>query len=507
MRVHQRRSRQPTPREPEQHALSQMNPARDSALAHEPAAPDATAETVSEALRQPGRPLDAETRSEMEAGFGHDFSKVRIHADERAAASADAANARAYTVGRDIAFGIGYHQSPQHILGNQAVSTLLQSDNYGLPTVQAKLLISSPRNRYEREADHVADRVMRMPETDNQQRVESAVTQPDQAVNQARPASEQISPLVQPETNQIAPLVPPETEEHIQSLRGNGQRLPKTLRSFFETRFGSDFSNVRIHTGINSTRSASELGARAFTTGQDIFFNNGEYNVENIHGRRLLAHELTHVIQQNSENIVQNAGPAAAAGLAVSAASFAVSLVPAATGGMTRQEVRTSRSRPEAPSEGRRVSIPILRLWAHIAAGRSDAAWDLELETDGDSIIGADTRIADLNGFEGGVFGSSGQVIWNARPQGGDRDSPVKIHLSVEGVVNPPGWGYAEFSASYIVSGDGTVQRRDCKVFNESGNLLFTFNWRTWGQSGYSIDSMRRSKSRQLNEDRERESR
>jgi hypothetical protein len=481
--------------------------------AHVTASPQSSAlsspETASVAsvLQVRGRPLEPATRAEFEPRFGHDFSKVRIHADERAAASADAANARAYTVGRDIAFGIGYHQSPQHILGNQAVSTLLQSDNYGLPTVQAKLLISSPRNRYEREADHVADRVMRMPETDNQQRVESAVTQPDQAVNQARPASEQISPLVQPETNQIAPLVPPETEEHIQSLRGNGQRLPKTLRSFFETRFGSDFSNVRIHTGINSTRSASELGARAFTTGQDIFFNNGEYNVENIHGRRLLAHELTHVIQQNSENIVQKAGPAAAAGLAVSAASFAVSLVPAATGGMTRQEVRTSRSRPEAPSEGRRVSIPILRLWAHIAAGRSDAAWDLELETDGDSIIGADTRIADLNGFEGGVFGSSGQVIWNARPQGGDRDSPVKIHLSVEGVVNPPGWGYAEFSASYIVSGDGTVQRRDCKVFNESGNLLFTFNWRTWGQSGYSIDSMRRSKSRQLNEDRERESR
>ncbi|HEX8674758.1 MAG TPA: DUF4157 domain-containing protein, partial [Longimicrobium sp.] len=81
--------------------------------------------------------------------------------------------------------------------------------------------------------------------------------------------------------------------------RGGGQPLDSGTRSFMEPRFGRDFGGVRLHTGPDAAASARGVNARAFTVGQDIYFGAGEYSPRSAPGRRLLAHELTHTVQQS----------------------------------------------------------------------------------------------------------------------------------------------------------------------------------------------------------------
>lgn len=91
-----------------------------------------------------------------------------------------------------------------------------------------------------------------------------------------------------------------ELEGALQAARGDGQGLESSIRDRMEPAFGADFSTVRVHTGSRADSLNRALNARAFTTGQDIFFRDGEYNPGSVEGRELLAHELTHVVQQSS---------------------------------------------------------------------------------------------------------------------------------------------------------------------------------------------------------------
>ncbi len=94
-------------------------------------------------------------------------------------------------------------------------------------------------------------------------------------------------------------------ESRIAGTKNGGFPVPSATRSLMESRFGSDFSGVRVHTGSNAVQMSKELGAQAFTHGSDIYFNEGKYNPSISSGRRLLAHELTHVIQQNKISVPQ----------------------------------------------------------------------------------------------------------------------------------------------------------------------------------------------------------
>ena len=87
-------------------------------------------------------------------------------------------------------------------------------------------------------------------------------------------------------------------ESLVSGLRSAGQPLPQSLRDFFEPRFGYDFSRVRIHSDACAAESARKLHAKAFTVGRDVVFGEGQYAIEKREGRHLLAHELTHVVQQ-----------------------------------------------------------------------------------------------------------------------------------------------------------------------------------------------------------------
>lgn len=95
-------------------------------------------------------------------------------------------------------------------------------------------------------------------------------------------------------------------EARIDALRRGGQPLPESERHFFEPRFGVDFRGVRIHTDARAAETAEDLDAQAYTVGQDIVFNEGRYAPETEEGRRLLAHELTHVIQQNGTSSAES---------------------------------------------------------------------------------------------------------------------------------------------------------------------------------------------------------
>jgi len=113
---------------------------------------------VHEVVRAPGQPLDVQTRSFMEGKFAHDFSKVRIHADEKAGASARAVHSLAYTVGNNLVFASGQY-SPQsaqgtRLLAHELTHVVQQGGNSN--AMQSSLTIGQPNDRYEQEADRMS---------------------------------------------------------------------------------------------------------------------------------------------------------------------------------------------------------------------------------------------------------------------------------------------------------------------------------------------------------------
>ena len=92
----------------------------------------------------------------------------------------------------------------------------------------------------------------------------------------------------------------PEVEQALERRRGSGQPLPGRAREQMESAFGASFDDVTIHTGGEADDLSRKVDAVAFTHGSDIYFSDGAYAPETSHGQRLLAHELTHVVQQHS---------------------------------------------------------------------------------------------------------------------------------------------------------------------------------------------------------------
>jgi len=106
------------------------------------------------------------------------------------------------------------------------------------------------------------------------------------------------------------PTASPKLSSQIENSAGRGNPLPdKTLQEMNRS-FGNDFTNVRIHQDKDSASMNRELEARAFTQGSDIYFNDGKFNPENAEGKFLLAHELTHVVQQQGRTISRDPAPA-----------------------------------------------------------------------------------------------------------------------------------------------------------------------------------------------------
>ncbi len=207
----------------------------------------------------------------------------------------------------------------QRITGSQAVQSLLRADSQShevessataaarfvhdfsqIPIhpappqrkTQPKLTVSTSGDMYELQADRVADQVMHMsepnlqracpcgggrPKSQNRQDVQTQIqTKPAQGNDIGKPASSAEKAISSP-----------------------GHPLNSTTRDFFEPRMGYDLTKVRVHTDSSADKKSRALNARAFTQGRNIYFRAGRYDTQSNDGKRLLAHELTHFIQQN----------------------------------------------------------------------------------------------------------------------------------------------------------------------------------------------------------------
>jgi hypothetical protein len=170
------------------------------------------------------------------------------------------------------------------------------------PFFQPKLTVNTPGDIHEREADAVADQVMRM-KTGDAPIVQRMSLTPVSSVQRACANCEKEKEGMQrKETGggDANGKAAPSIVSNVLSS-GGGQPMDGGTRQFMESRFGQDFSQVRIHTDSKAAESASVIQARAYTSGRDVVFGSGEFQPESEGGRRLLAHELVHVGQQAGE--------------------------------------------------------------------------------------------------------------------------------------------------------------------------------------------------------------
>jgi hypothetical protein len=155
----------------------------------------------------------------------------------------------------------------------------------GSTVIQPKLKVGPVADRYEQEADRMAQAVIRMPA-------------PVQRQDELEEDELRLKPLVQP-VGEGGFEPDTDFERRLNHSRGGGQPLSEALRADFESKFGADFSGVKVHTDAQSDQLNRSIQAKAFTTGQDVFFRQGAYQPESRGGQALIAHELTHVVQQN----------------------------------------------------------------------------------------------------------------------------------------------------------------------------------------------------------------
>jgi hypothetical protein len=169
--------------------------------------------------------------------------------------------------------------------------------------IQAKLTIGEPNDKYEQEADATASRVVQQI---NSNASITSQSQPIQRQELEENEELQMKPIVQRLENMSGGEASTDLESSIQSARGSGRSLDANLQQSMGQAMGADFSGVKVHTDSQSDQLNKSIQAKAFTTGQDVFFRQGAYEPSSRGGQELIAHELTHVVQQNGGSQVIN---------------------------------------------------------------------------------------------------------------------------------------------------------------------------------------------------------
>jgi len=170
------------------------------------------------------------------------------------------------------------------------------------PMIQAKLTVGPANDRYEQEADRVAAQVVQRIHSP----VSNSLTQGESVQRKEEDDELQLKPIAAIQRLGMSAEggeVSSDLESEINRARGGGQALAPELQAKMGEAMGADFSGVRVHRSEQADKLTRAVGARAFTTGQDLFFKQGEYQPGSRGGQELIAHELTHTIQQSKENI------------------------------------------------------------------------------------------------------------------------------------------------------------------------------------------------------------
>jgi hypothetical protein len=190
--------------------------------------------------------------------------------------------------------------------------------NAGGAIAQPKLTVSEPNSVFEQEADAVAKSVVSRPTAPDmtapskgqlqrqsmEEEPQTKLMRMEEEEPQAKPElmrmEEEEEPMqAKAETGKQSPKS--SLTQRIQQSKGQGQPLPAKTQKEMARAFKYDFSDVTIHTGLAAVQMTRDVQAQAFTHGKDIYFNEGKYNPGSSTGKELLAHELTHVVQQNPQ--------------------------------------------------------------------------------------------------------------------------------------------------------------------------------------------------------------
>jgi len=187
--------------------------------------------------------------------------------------------------------------SNHHKNQKQANSGFVQKKqmSFSTPSMQPKVVINKLNDSHG--YDSMADKVTHTPQQNFIQRKCNGFEKDKQKLRR-KPLSLNITPFIQTKSegnigvnNSIA--------HSVQSSKGSGSSLDSKTQSFVSSRLGNDFSEVKIHTDNEAIQLSQKLNAKAFTVGNNIYFNQGQYQPNSVSGRQLLAHELVHVLQQN----------------------------------------------------------------------------------------------------------------------------------------------------------------------------------------------------------------
>ena len=173
--------------------------------------------------------------------------------------------------------------------------------------LQAKLTMGQPGDPYEQEADQMASQVVQRMNLLNSRSPKSAVQR-----QELKDAHESALQLKSTMPRQDEGAVSTDLEASIQGAKGSGLSLNDSIRQPMEEAFGADFSGVKIHTDAQSDQLNRSIQAKAFTTGKDVFFRQGAYDPGSQGGQELLAHELTHVVQQGGAAVQRQHSPISA---------------------------------------------------------------------------------------------------------------------------------------------------------------------------------------------------
>ncbi|MEA5621539.1 DUF4157 domain-containing protein [Nostoc sp. UHCC 0251] len=167
--------------------------------------------------------------------------------------------------------------------------------------IMAKLMIGAVGDKYEQEADRVAAQVVqRINASTSMHSGEDETVQPEEMETKDKEARLMRLPILQRRSSDGGMATTPDLEASINRARGGGRPIENNVRKRMEQGFGADFSGARIHTDAQSDQLNRSIQARAFTTGQDVFFRQGAYQPGSRGGQELIAHELTHVVQQKA---------------------------------------------------------------------------------------------------------------------------------------------------------------------------------------------------------------
>jgi len=168
-------------------------------------------------------------------------------------------------------------------------------------TPASRLAINHPNDAFEQEADRVADQVMRMsdPTANAAPQFSDAGVSMQRKCSECEKEDDDQRKLQRKEAGAGPAIAPPVVHRVLQSP---GQPLDRSTREFMEPRFGHDFSRVRVHADPTANTSATAVNALAYTVGSHIVFRAGQYEPGSVSGQRILAHELSHVIQQTQDS-------------------------------------------------------------------------------------------------------------------------------------------------------------------------------------------------------------